>query len=105
MTPIDLRKLARFKACQVRLPGCVDDRRTVVLAHFRLAGTCGVAMKPTDLAACWSCNYCHDIIDGRYHIQGMMGSAVRLAHAEAVMRTLAEYDRMGLVLMGKEVEF
>ena len=42
-----LTKLARGRACQVRLPGiCNFNAETTVLAHYRLAGICGVGFKP-----------------------------------------------------------
>ena len=36
-----LTKAARGRDCQVRLPGCPNNTETTVLAHYRLAGTCG----------------------------------------------------------------
>ena len=46
-----LTKLARGRECQVRLPCCDHNTETTVLAHYRLAGTCGIGMKPNDLQA------------------------------------------------------
>lgn len=87
IAPDQLRRIARHQRCLVRLPGC--GGWPCCLAHFRLADTCGVGMKPNDLAACWSCDECHSLVDGRSHLDGWTREAIRLAHAEAVMRTLA----------------
>lgn len=41
-------KAARSRACTVRIPGvCNHNPETSVLAHYRLAGTCGTAIKLT----------------------------------------------------------
>ena len=48
----DLRKAARGRECQVRIPGvCNGNPETSVLAHIRLA----------------ACSACHDEIDRRTH--------------------------------------
>lgn len=61
-----LTKEARGRDCQVRLPGiCNFNTETTVLAHYRLAGTCGGGMKPDDGQGAWACSGCHDAIDSR----------------------------------------
>lgn len=60
-----LTKLARGRECQVRLPCCNHNPETTVLAHFRLAGICGIGMKPHDILGAWACSACHDEIDRR----------------------------------------
>ena len=83
----DYRKAAQGKPCMVRLPGCNGRRDTTVLAHYRLAGYCGTGMKPDDYTfGAWACSDCHDLIDGRKRYEGNR-EVLRLAHAEAVMRT------------------
>ena len=48
----DLRKAARGRECQVRIPGvCNGNPETSVLAHIRLTGLCGTGTKPPDLIA------------------------------------------------------
>ncbi|MFO5541033.1 nuclease domain-containing protein, partial [Klebsiella pneumoniae] len=43
----NLRKEARGRECTVRIPGhCNGNPETSVLAHYRLAGTCGTGCKP-----------------------------------------------------------
>lgn len=80
-----LTKLARGRECQVRLPCCNHNPETTVLAHFRLAGICGIGMKPHDILGAWACSACHDEIDRRTRI--FENKSVRLAHAEGVIRT------------------
>ncbi|OCG64051.1 hypothetical protein A9G48_04420 [Gilliamella sp. wkB18] len=80
-----LTKEARGRECTVRLPCCNHNPETTVLAHYRLAGTCGVGMKPNDLQGAWACSACHDEIDRR--TRNHEYEFVRLAHAEGVIRT------------------
>ena len=62
----DLRKAARGRECQVRIPGvCNGNSETTVLAHIRIAGLCGTGIKPPDLIAAIACSSCHDEIDRR----------------------------------------
>ena len=64
----DLRKAARGRECQVRIPGvCNGNPETSVLAHIRLAGLCCTGIKPPDLIATIACSACHDEIDRRTH--------------------------------------
>lgn len=75
----DLRKAARGRECQVRIPGvCNGNSETSVLAHIRLAGLCGTGIKPPDLIATIACsalfveNYLtarHHLIDNANHAQ------------------------------------
>lgn len=52
----DLRKAARGRECQVRIPGvCNGNPETSVLAHIRLTGLCGTGTKPPDLIATIAC--------------------------------------------------
>lgn len=84
---MNLRNLARGKPCLVRLPGCDGGGETTVLAHYRMAGTCGVALKPSDEQGAWCCARCHDAVDGRRKLDGWTRTEIRLAFAEAVLRT------------------
>lgn len=95
----DLRKLAKGQDCMIRIPGvCNHNPETTVLAHYRLAGTCGTGIKPPDTMAAWACSACHDFADGRAAYAGGVSMPTwqrRLYHAEGVMRTLAALDKMG----------
>lgn len=85
-----LRKLAKGRECQVRIPGvCNFNPETTVLAHYRLSGTCGTGMKPPDLLGAWACSACHSLIDQERDF--------RLDHAEGVMRTIDRLIEMGAV--------
>lgn len=84
----NLRKEAQGRECQVRLPGiCNGNSETVVLAHFRMAGLCGVGMKPNDLFGAWACSACHDEIDRR--TRRVDAGEAHMAHLEGVIRTQA----------------
>lgn len=90
-----LRKLARGKDCQIRLPGiCNFNAETTVLAHYRLSGLCGTSLKPPDLLGAWSCSACHDVCDQR-RLTHNSRETVRLAHCEGILRTLAKLHEMG----------
>lgn len=91
-----ITKAARGRDCTVRLPGCQNDTETTVLAHYRLAGTCGTGIKPNDLQGAWCCAYCHDIADFRKDV-GLSRDAVRLYLAEGVMRTIDTLIREGII--------
>lgn len=81
-----LTKEACGRDCQVRIPGvCNFNPETTVTAHYRLAGTCGTAIKPDDTQAAWACSACHDEVDRRTRL--IDANDARLMHAEGVMRT------------------
>lgn len=92
---MDLRDLARDEECTVRLPGiCNHNTETTVLAHYRLAGTCGVGMKPPDTNGAYACSACHDAIDGRMQ-HAFRDEFVTIAHLEGCMRTLERLHQRG----------
>ena len=88
------RQAARGQDCMIRLPGiCNGNPETVVLAHYRLSGLCGIGSKPNDLLGAWACSCCHDACDRRTH-KDLDRDYVRLCHAEGVMRTIDALERM-----------
>lgn len=92
-----LRKAAKGRQCQVRIPGyCNHNPETSVLAHYRLAGTCGASTKPHDMQASVACSCCHDLIDGRMKTTDFTRTELRLMHAEGVMRTQQIWREEGL---------
>ena len=94
----NLRKAARGRKCTVRIPGyCNGNPETSVLAHYRLAGTCGTGYKPDDTQAAIACNGYHDVIDGRTKTTDFTYDELRLMHAEGVMRTLEIWRKEGLI--------
>ncbi len=91
-----LTKAARGRDCQVRVPGlCNFNPETTVLAHYRMAGTCGMGCKPHDIQGAWACSACHDWVDGRRPQQDR--DLARLYLAEGVMRTQAILIAEGLI--------
>jgi hypothetical protein len=85
---VNLRKEARGRDCQVRLPVCNGNPETVVLAHFRQIGISGIGHKGPDFIGAWACSDCHSAIDRNGgNIPGMDIDQILLAHARAVFRT------------------
>ncbi|HFV9294898.1 TPA: DUF1364 domain-containing protein [Serratia fonticola] len=92
-----LTKAAEGRDCQIRIPGvCNFNPYTTVLAHYRLAGTCGTGIKPDDAQGAWSCSNCHDAIDGRIKTE-FDRETLRLYHAEGVFRTQAILRKEGKI--------
>lgn len=92
-----LRDAARGQQCTVRIPGiCNGNPETTVLAHYRLAGTCGMGMKPIDLAGAHCCSDCHDAVDGRSKT-AFRRETLDLMHAEGVFRTMEGLRKRGLL--------
>jgi len=54
------RDAARDQNCKLRLPGCMNNTETVVLAH---RGGAGMAIKACDHNAVDACFHCHSILD------------------------------------------
>lgn len=91
---VNLRKEAKGRDCQVRLPGiCNFNPETTVLAHYRMAGLNGAGMKPDDIFGAWCCHACHDECDRR--TRHLDKDFVEKAHLEAVLRTQAILRREG----------
>ncbi len=86
---MNLRKEAKGKECQIRIPGvCNKNRETVVLAHLnnkRLFGV-GVGQKVPDLFGAWACSACHDVVDGRTKTS-WLDSEVREMFTYGIFRT------------------
>jgi len=72
----------------IRVPGCNHDPATTVLAHKRLAGYSGTALKPDDFVfGAWACSHCHDVVDGRKRVDGFSYDDARQAHSDGIHRT------------------
>lgn len=87
---MNLRKFARGRPCQVRIPNCCtfDDEQTV-LAHLRRGGVAGVGQKPHDLIGVHACHNCHAVIDGREQLPGLSPLELDRYVLEALCRTLS----------------
>ena len=89
---MNLRKLARGRECQIRLPGvCNGNPETTVLAHYRMAGLSGMGMKSPDLCGAWACSSCHAMVDSSHDPD------VVIAFLQGVLRTQAALIREGVV--------
>lgn len=97
MKRIDLRKQASGRDCTIRIPGaCNHNPETSVLAHYRLAGTCGTGCKPDDMQAAIACSSCHDVIDGRVKTD-FSRDEIKLMHTEGILRTQELWRREGFI--------
>lgn len=80
----NLRKLARDRECQIRIPGiCNGDPSTVVLCHLPGAG---MARKHHDLHGAWGCAACHAVVDG-HASSDYPKELLKMWLLEAVIRT------------------
>lgn len=93
-----ITEAARGMSCMVRIPGvCNGIVETTVLAHYRLAGLCGMGIKPPDIIGSWACSACHDCVDNRVPCDEWDYQEVRLMHAEGCLRTQTELLKRGLI--------
>lgn len=93
-----LRKSARGRECQVRVPGvCNGDSSTVVLAHISGGG---MGAKRSDIHGAYCCSSCHDAVDGRAPCVGASPFELHLYHLEGVVRTQEIMLREGLIKLG-----
>ena len=85
-----LRRLAQGKPCCARTRWCNGDPATSVWCHLpdQWAGR-GFAHKSHDLLGFIGCFACHDVIDGRAHINETTREERRAWGYEAVCRTQA----------------
>ncbi len=90
-------KLARGMPCQVRLPGCDGGGETTVAAHYRSVSLgAGIGIKPQSFLVAHACHHCHNVVDGREKMRpGASRDQIRLAHCEAVLRTLLALVQRG----------
>lgn len=93
---MNLRKEAKGRECQVRIPGvCNKDRSTTVLAHLNIRSVfmCGMGQKVPDVFGAWACSSCHDVCDCRASAaSGAYGrvftrASIESMHMEGVFRT------------------
>jgi hypothetical protein len=87
----NLRKLAKGRDCQVRLPCCNGDPATVVLAHLRMTGLSGMGIKAEDIFGCYACSMCHNYCDTHHDVE------TQLAFAKAIFRTQNDLIKEGVI--------
>ena len=89
MAKINLRKEAKGRECQVRLPGvCNFDPETTVLAHYRKAGITGIGEKAPDQLGAWACYNCHMAVDGQMKTH-YSRDELELHHLQGIAKTQA----------------
>lgn len=85
-----LRKLARGKECQIRLPSvCNRDNSTTVLAHLRMSGLSGIGLKANDVFGAYACSSCHAWVDSH------KDDKTKVAFFEGIFRTQAQLLKEG----------
>lgn len=90
---MNLRKLARGKLCQIRIPGyCTHDPHETVLCHGRFGGVAGMGQKPPDLIGAWGCNMCHAIVDDRVATEYSRLEVAKF-FLDGMCRTLAQVSK------------
>ena len=81
---MNLRKEARGRECQIRIPYiCNGDPDTVVLCHLPSGAMGG---KSLDIHGAYGCSACHDAVDGRSNTD-YPPELLKLWLHEAVIRT------------------
>ena len=88
-----IRKAARGRACQIRIPGHYCDPDTVVLCHLDGAG---MGRKSHDIHGAFGCAICHDIVDGRVKTD-IPRDTINRWFLEAVIRTQILLLKDGLI--------
>lgn len=89
-----LRKSARGRECQVRVPlVCNHDNSTVVLAHLNGAG---MGRKQEDIFAAYCCSACHSWLDGGY-VKDSTRDQRDLYHLQGMVRTQKVMLKEGLI--------
>jgi len=100
---MNLRKEARGRDCQIRLPGvCNGNPETTVLAHYRASFVTGFGYKPesADICGAWACSDCHDVVDRR-RSSYMDHADIDRLFLHGVLRTIAALVAEGKIKWGK----
>lgn len=95
---------SRGANCTLRLPGCTNDRDTVVACHIR-DGNFGMGRKASDLSVVDGCAYCHAIMDFRSRLPSvnLIDSADWLWYAlRALQETLEARVVLGLLIVPED---
>lgn len=93
-----LREFARGRECLIRVPE-ICRWSDAQLCHLRVANVAGGGQKPPDLCGVIGCTPCHDVIDGRKQIRGIGREQIKGWALDALVRTLALYERAGILSM------
>ena len=86
------RDAAKWTTCTYNGPTCNSDIETTVLAHKNGGG---MAYKHSDLDAADMCSSCHDLYDGRTHIEGFTRERREVFFNAAREKTLHRRRKQG----------
>jgi hypothetical protein len=83
-----IRDSARGESCTLRIPDvCNFDPATTVFCHLP-ANQRGMGIKTPDIAGCYGCSSCHDVLDGRRHSEWIDWRNVLRAMVETQLRLI-----------------
>ena len=83
-----LTKAARGQECQVQLyPYCNENPETVIFAHAPSEDK-GWSIKSQDFWGSFCCSACHDILDGRRHVDDITELEITEAFMRGIHRTI-----------------
>jgi len=96
-----IRKAAEGQACLVRLPKvCSFNPEKTILAH---KNGYGLAKKYPDFIAAFCCADCHDVVDGKVHVDWLTKEEIQLYFYEGVFRTqLLLHDQKYILTPGSK---
>jgi len=91
-----IRQSAKGQECTVRIPGtCNYNPETTVFAHLNGGG---MSPKTDDLEGAYCCSSCHDALDGRRQLKGLLTSDdLYVYHLEACIETRRILYDAGLI--------
>jgi hypothetical protein len=94
---VNLRKKAKGRECEVRVPGyCLPTNETVIGAHVRMINISGYGLKAPDIFIANCCQACHDVCDRRVPSEYTYEQC-RLMLLEGMVRTQNILWREGLI--------
>lgn len=84
----------------IRLPGiCIHSAGTVVLAHFRVIGLSGAALKNDDFIGAWACYPCHQYVDTHHDAETQHAFALGVFRTQYI---LLHNFRLRFTIVGPE---
>ncbi len=93
-----IRDSANDESCTLTLPGCRNDRRTVVWCHSPLLEDGkGAAQKADDIFGCYGCSHCHDLLDARQRLQGLSREEILSEFHRAMKRSWRRLWDRGII--------
>ena len=92
---------ARGKPCTIQSPWCMDayPHESVIAAHAPRGFGRGMALKAPDWAHARSCFACHDVVDGRSHINETTPCERMQMWSRGFYKTMTLLIEQGLVVI------